>query len=86
MLILFNSVSLRKSHTLLTVQQATLLLGRQGVLDTPVAVQPVAVTQDETLNSVMADTAGTAVLAGMRARVIDNVNTHLNATLPGGTL
>jgi hypothetical protein len=69
-----------------TVQQASLLLGRQGVFDTPVAVQPITVVQDETLASVMADTAGTAALAGTRARVIDNVNVQLNAELPGGSL
>jgi len=69
-----------------TVEQASLLLGRQGVFNAPLSVQPVTVVQDETLASVMADSAGTAALAGARARVIDNVNVQLNSTVPGGIL
>jgi hypothetical protein len=80
---LLQPAVVQQAFGLATVQEATMLLGRQGVFDTPIAVQPVGVIQDETLASVMADTAGNAALAGMRARVIDNVNTQLNATLPG---
>lgn len=69
-----------------TVEQASLLLGRQGVFNAPVSVPPASVVQDETLASVMADSAGTGALAGARARVIDNENVQLNATVPGGIL
>jgi hypothetical protein len=79
---LLRPAAIQQAFGLATVQEATALLGRQGVLDTPVAAQAVAVTEDETLAAVMADTAGNAALAGLRARVIDNVDTQLNATLP----
>jgi hypothetical protein len=80
---LLQPAVIQQAFGLATVQEANVLMGRQGVYDAPVAAQPVAITQDETLASVMTDTAGNTALAGLRARVIDNVNTQLNAAIPG---
>jgi hypothetical protein len=82
---LMRPAVIQQAFGLATRGEARLLLGREGVLDTPVVVQPAAVTTVDTLDSVMRDTAGLSALAGTRSRVIDNVNTHLNATLPEGT-
>jgi hypothetical protein len=76
---------IQQAFGLATPREASLLLGREGVLDTPVAAQPVALPPADTLDSVLHDAAGLTALAGTRSRVIDNVNTHLNTTLPGGT-
>jgi hypothetical protein len=81
---LLQPAVIQEAFALPSLEEASLLLGRQGVFNAPVSVQPVVVVQEETLASVMADTAGTAELAGTRARVIDNVNVHLNGTVTGG--
>jgi hypothetical protein len=82
---LLQPAVIQQAFGLSTLEQASLLLGRQGVFNAPVSVQPAGVIQDETLASVMADGAGAAALAGTRARLVDNVMVQLNATLTGGS-
>ena len=80
---LLQPTVIQQAFGLATAGEASLLLGRQGVFNAPLSIHPVSVVQEETLESVIADTAGAAALACTRARVIDNVNVHLNATVPG---
>ncbi len=81
---LLQPAIIQQTYGLATPQQAILLLGREGVLNTPVTVQSQPAAPAETLASVMADATGLSALASTRARVIDNVTTHINAQLPGG--
>lgn len=83
---LLQPAVIQQAYGLANVQQARILLGREGVMNAPVAFQPFAVIGDETLASVIADTAGREALSGVRARVIDNVTVQLNATFTRGTL
>jgi len=75
---------IQRAFGLATVADATQLLGRQGALNTPLAVQPVAVATADTLEAVLADKAGLFALTTSRSRVIDNVNAHLSGIVPGG--
>jgi hypothetical protein len=83
---LLQPAVIQRAFALESPLQATLLLGRSGVLDTPLTVQAAPVTPaPDTLESVMHDAAGLAALSNSRARVIDNVTAHLNLTTPGVT-
>ena len=81
---LLQPAVIQKTFALASPQQATLLLGRKGVFNTPLTVQSQPAAPADTLESVMADATGLAALAATRTRVIDNVTAHLNATIPGG--
>jgi hypothetical protein len=81
---LLQPAVIQKAFALATPQDATLLLGRNGVFDSPLVVPAAPATPaPDTLDSVMRDAAGLAALSNSRARVIDNVTAHLNTSIPG---